>query len=506
MSFPSWIRKPGPVPQLSQASHASRAPYQRAAARYRPRLEALEDRLVLSTINVTTTADGVAGSLRAAIIEANASKGHDTIIVPAGTYTLTLAGANEDDAATGDLDIRNGMTISGAGADTTVIDGGGLDRVFQIFGAEGFLLRPEHCGRRGQPGWRPFQWRRQCDPFAVRNQRGSPGAAGRRRGRWRHLQRGWHSEHFRWLHWGGAFGGDGSSGGSAVGGSIYVDTGSTLVVSNAVIRGYALGGAGSAGGTGGSAEGGGIYAAIGTSVTLTNSSIGLSTATGNGGYFNGVRGGVGAGGAIYDAGADLTVDHCNFYGNEAIGGTAYLALAGNGMGGAIFVAGGNASVANSFFEGNYTFGGGGPAGGDSLGGAYLAAGNVALNNSTIQDSEVNGGGGFIGGTDEGGGIFQAAGTLTVSHCSLSGNEATGGLALGGGIYVGGGTLTLTNSTLSGNFVQGTTGIGGGLYIAGGSVCMDRTTFLAIAGNFASTSNPDISRPVHHLLVPSFHPS
>src|SRR5438105_616173 len=129
MWFSSWIRKLGSVPGLPQARPGRRAPYQRAVARYRPRLEALEDRLVPSTINVTTTADGVPGSLRAAIIQANSSHGHDTIIVPAGTYTLTLAGANEDYAATGDLDIRGDMTISGAGADTTIIDGGGLDRV-----------------------------------------------------------------------------------------------------------------------------------------------------------------------------------------------------------------------------------------------------------------------------------------------------------------------------------------------------------------------------------------
>src|SRR4051794_26980048 len=113
MGFSAWIRKLGFVPILAQARPSRRAPYQRAAARYPPRLEALEDRLVPSTINVTATADGVAGSLRAAIIQATASHGHDTIIVPAGTYTLTLAGANEDYAATGDLDIRNHITISG---------------------------------------------------------------------------------------------------------------------------------------------------------------------------------------------------------------------------------------------------------------------------------------------------------------------------------------------------------------------------------------------------------
>ena len=44
-------------------------------------------------------------SLRGAIVTANAATGADTITLPAGTYTLTRAGANEDAASTGDLDI-----------------------------------------------------------------------------------------------------------------------------------------------------------------------------------------------------------------------------------------------------------------------------------------------------------------------------------------------------------------------------------------------------------------
>ena len=50
-----------------------------------------------------------------------------------GTYTLTNAGAGEDNAATGDLDIHGGLTIKGAGANSTTIDANSLDRVFQIF-------------------------------------------------------------------------------------------------------------------------------------------------------------------------------------------------------------------------------------------------------------------------------------------------------------------------------------------------------------------------------------
>ncbi|MDO8615378.1 MAG: choice-of-anchor Q domain-containing protein [Dehalococcoidia bacterium] len=52
--------------------------------------------------------------------------------MPAGTYSLTIPGAHEDAGATGDLDITGDLAITGAGADTTAIDGGGLDRVFHI--------------------------------------------------------------------------------------------------------------------------------------------------------------------------------------------------------------------------------------------------------------------------------------------------------------------------------------------------------------------------------------
>jgi CSLREA domain-containing protein len=86
---------------------------------------------------VTKTADTNDGacnsdcSLREAIIRSNTS-GADAIEVPAGTYKLTIQGRNEDAAATGDLDIRRGVTIRGEGARDTIINGNGIDRVFHI--------------------------------------------------------------------------------------------------------------------------------------------------------------------------------------------------------------------------------------------------------------------------------------------------------------------------------------------------------------------------------------
>jgi hypothetical protein len=90
---------------------------------------------------VTTTTDSTTGgSLRACIIWANTNPGADTITVPAGTYALDLVGAGENSAATGDLDILEDVTITGAGARTTIIDGNSTDRIFETFNDSIFNL------------------------------------------------------------------------------------------------------------------------------------------------------------------------------------------------------------------------------------------------------------------------------------------------------------------------------------------------------------------------------
>ncbi len=96
------------------------------------------------TFTVTKTTDTADGScnadcsLREAIIEANANTGtFDTINFAAATnglaITLSRAGTGENAASTGDLDIVNNLTtIEGNGAGVTIIDGGDIDRVFEV--------------------------------------------------------------------------------------------------------------------------------------------------------------------------------------------------------------------------------------------------------------------------------------------------------------------------------------------------------------------------------------
>lgn len=85
--------------------------------------------------------DGVCASspsgdctLRAAIMEANSTFAADVVSVPGGIYTLTLAGAEEDDSASGDLDITRNLTILSADGLPYTVDGNQLDRVFHIRG------------------------------------------------------------------------------------------------------------------------------------------------------------------------------------------------------------------------------------------------------------------------------------------------------------------------------------------------------------------------------------
>jgi CSLREA domain-containing protein len=91
-----------------------------------------------SVFTVTKTADTLDGacntdcSLREAVTAANASPGADSIHLGPGVYSLTRLGPFEDGSATGDLDVQGELTILGAGADRTILDGGLTDRLLEV--------------------------------------------------------------------------------------------------------------------------------------------------------------------------------------------------------------------------------------------------------------------------------------------------------------------------------------------------------------------------------------
>ena len=105
-----------------------------------------------ATITVNTAADSIiidgSCSLREAIISANndpfanilgecePGSGPDEIVFDSslnGTpLILSIAGIGEDISATGDLDIGSDITITGNGAQNTIIDGADIDRVIHV--------------------------------------------------------------------------------------------------------------------------------------------------------------------------------------------------------------------------------------------------------------------------------------------------------------------------------------------------------------------------------------
>ena len=103
-----------------------------------------------ATIAVSVGDDVVAAdgqcSLREAITAANTDSapfagagecapgsGADTVVLPAGSFKLTLAGAGDDSNFIGDLDVLGTeLTITGAGAALTTIDANALDRAIDV--------------------------------------------------------------------------------------------------------------------------------------------------------------------------------------------------------------------------------------------------------------------------------------------------------------------------------------------------------------------------------------
>jgi len=116
MTLFSWLRN----------RSATSARQQRVtAARFRPQLEALEDRWLPSTLTVISAADSGPGSLRADIAAAHSG---DTIVFAPSLNGKTIT------LTSGQLDINKGLTIQGPGAGQLTISGGNTSRVFEVFG------------------------------------------------------------------------------------------------------------------------------------------------------------------------------------------------------------------------------------------------------------------------------------------------------------------------------------------------------------------------------------
>ncbi len=431
----------------------------RSAFRIHPRLEGLEDRTLLSTFKVNTTLDTVAVnlkngkdasghiSLRSAIMAADAHGGKNTIVLPSGTFTLTIAS---------DLDITRNLTINGKGA-STIVDGNNLDRVFDVLAGnvsiskltiEGGLAAGEGGGILNNAGARLTLTSVQVMNNVAAGAAGTAGLNGT----------------------GGNPGTPGGVGGDAFGGGIF--NAGTLILNKSTITGdQAQGGAGGIGGAGS-----GVLGLAGTAGGDGDAAQGANGAAGG-------AGGSAFGGGIFNSpGASLTVSASTFLNNSALGGAGGNGGAGGqGIGGS---GGGGVTIGASGSGGNGVggSGGNGGAGGSGQGGGLADLGQATFSGkaSTFASNNATGGiggqggvgGAGVGGTGGNGGS-GGAGTGGIGGSGGNGNGGTaggggsGGAGFGGGIFVGAGAfftttvaLTISTNTAAGN-LGGAGGTGGG---------------------------------------------
>ena len=384
---------------------------------------------------------GGAVTLRSAIQYLNdGGASVDTIFIPAGTYILSDTGYDEDDAATGDLDVNSSVVLMGHGDDSTILVGDS-DRVLEINPA----LNPGVSVTIANMTIRAGQTRYQS----------------------------------------------GEDGGAIEIHDADVELDTVAVVSNIAD--------GNGGGINLSADGGTVIMNGGSldSNATYNSSIDRSVedapnGPGNGGAanfdagagtFNGVtmdyNFAYGQGGAVHSTndGINITANNCLVYKN-----TSSAAWAG-----AFSVDGGNLIVNGGVLRGNTA-----PFDGGAIDNA--GTGKVTITNALI-DSNSSSTGGAIGVE------INFAATTTLSGCTVDNNftaDFPGSSDMGGGAIFVYSPLTIMNSSVDSNHT-GT--LGGGLYFDPGE--SDSLINVTLDGNSADGSGGaiyDDTYPVYFSSV------
>lgn len=506
MVFSSWLRNlPTAIAYRPSAiGVGSRKPkgLGRKSARFLPRLESLDDRVVPAQVNLTVTslADSGSGSLRDAIVSADGGSHSDK-------FTINVAVSGTIDLQSPLPDLNNNIAIQGPGANALKIERAGgaslssaivtvdpgqtasLSGVTIANGDHGGIfnnggtLTVANCAVVNNTivGTGPFGLVAQGG--GIFNFGGSLTVSGSRIA-------GNTASDAGGISSGGSFVSSASlsisgsilSGNSAVGiddpvthNHIVGSGGGMIVLGAFTVTDSTISG-NSADGGGGGMQGGGLTAQAATIsgctfsgnsafwgggidqfsfMTISNSAFLGNTSVGGGG---GVR-----------IGGPVTVSGCTFSHNSAIGVTLPFGLHISGSGGAIYNNGGSnfnplsVTVRDSSFDHNSA----------EFGGAVFNPGALTVSACTFTaNSAIEGGGIYNGGTadvrgsaftgdsasDSGGGLYNL-GTASLQQSTLSGNSGTDG----GGVFNGtSGTLSLKDSSLTDNFAV----LGADLYNAG----------------------------------------
>jgi hypothetical protein len=405
-----------------------------------------------AALTVTNQNDSGAGSLRQAVSEAPPG---ETVVVPAGTYTLT----------SDPLEIVKSVTIAGHGSGDTTIRAGVPMGVIEVTGPldatiSGVTIRDGNIASTVAEGAgiQSLQANLTLRDVVLTNNTVN------------------------------ANGPPGVNGGVAFGAAIWALEGS-LTLSESAVTSNAATAVGGSGKNGGVAEGGGIWLADGP-LTIANTTISgnrLDARGGQGPPNPNQNGGVAEGGGIWHVEGDLSMRDSHVDGNTALATGGAGDNGGVAEGGGLWMATGNAGLANTTFSGNQIDGRGGQGPSDPNqnggvaegGGIWFVDGTFNLSNgqANANGATATGGSGDNGGVAEGGGIWVASPLTTISGTSVSNNQVdarggqgpanpgqTGGVAEGGGLWLvqekPAASSSLTGSTFAGNAAEGSPGPGG----------------------------------------------
>jgi hypothetical protein len=424
----------------------------------------LEPRLVCSTIMVSTLADSGAGSLRAAIQQANMDSTPDLIEIPAGLGgVIDLTTVGDTTYGPSAFLIKHSITImadaAGSGVSISRDSGAAAMRVFAV--APGGSLTLENITVSGGIA-----------------QGGAGGSGGRR----------------------------GGGGAAGLGGAIF--NAGTLTISNSTFfNNQAIGGAGGSNGSGNFTNGGGGGGGLNSSGQPGSTSgpggagggpnggtVGSAAAGGGDGGF----GGGGGGGPAESINSDTQTA-----GNGGFGGGGGARGFGSGAGGTGGFGGGggygdSATGIGGFGGGNQdnnSFGGGGGAG---MGGAiFNDGGTVSLSNSTFTANTARGGAGGAGaqaGQGLGGAIFNYNGSLSSLNSTISLNSADNASGIYNLADNSTSTSSITNTIIAqtdesvSDYVQSVINSGNVSSSGGGDLIGSTTSF---GGTIVSSADPQL---------------
>jgi hypothetical protein len=415
-----------------------------ATARFRPRLERLEDRQAPAIFNVTSLSDSTAendGSLRGALVASNFNGGPNEIdILAPGLYRLTVNGF---------LAVLNkSVSILNKSGGAVVIDGSGRslpDSVFEV-SPVGAAINVTIQGVTIQGG----------------NVVGSGGGILLGNGSTLTLNNDVIQDNEATGSGGGVFVGSGTLNinncviqnnvSEEFGGGVTMDLlGAALNVNGSTISNNV---ANSAGG------GLSIINASAATLAVQNSIISNNSLTTNN---------FGGGGIFVHSTGNATITNCAISGNTSLagGGGVEDALSGNHL-----------SIIGSTISSNHAFGG------EGGGIDYAVNGIIRLDASVVSGNTASG---------DGGGLAVSNANATVNNVMndiISGNRAGGS---GGGIAVAGVSLFAFDSTIAGNFA---TGSGGGIEArtTGGLTNLSEVGNLTLAGNRCGGNGGGIDAP------------